>query len=398
MKSVQDIRRNKVMNSRERVNTAIAHKQPDRVPVDFLAVPEIWHALENVLPRSEHQVNASAYFDSSWESILRKLEVDCRVISYDQFCEPPKSVFRSGGEVEWWNVQSRSTPSRMWRWKMNDGLAYDVFGRCFRTQKNASGSYEENVPVLVSAKTIEDLKSHAWPEADWWDFGPVNSVIQAMNSDTAHHIRYRIGSVFEIAWQLRGMDNFLMDMALEPDIPRYIMERLTDVYVENINQVLTLASDDIDMVYFYDDMASNSSLLISLDMYDDLIRPCHARIVAAAKKYGKKVMYHSDGALHPLIERLIDIGVDVLNPIQPNVLDMEPERLKKDFGDRLSFHGGIDIIDVLPKGTPDRVRAEAQRLISILGHDGGYILASSHHIQADTPLENILALYELGIR
>jgi hypothetical protein len=98
-----------------------------------------------------------------------------------------------------------------------------------------------------------------------------------------------------------------------------------------------------------------------------------------------------DGAVRPLIERLIDMGVDVLNPLQPNAADMKPESLKSEFGDRLSFHGGIDIMELLPKGTEAQVKSEAQRMMSNLGRGGGYILASSHHIQADTPLSNVLA-------
>jgi uroporphyrinogen decarboxylase len=109
-------------------------------------------------------------------------------------------------------------------------------------------------------------------------------------------------------------------------------------------------------------------------------------------------MYHCDGAIYPLIARLIDMGIDVLNPVQADARDMEPARLKQDFGDRLCFHGGIDIIQTLPRGTVEQVRKEASDRIQVLGKGGGYILASSHHIQAETPLENILALYDLSLR
>jgi len=386
------------MTPRERVNAALRHITPDRSPVDFLAVPEIWRGLQKTFSCPAQPLDDATYFDPAWESILRQLGVDCRVLSYDQFCTPPRAVFSAGGAPEWWDVQSRSTPSRMWRWKGSDGLAYDIFGRCFKTQQNASGSYEENIPVLATAQSIGDLRAHSWPQPDWWDFSGVKTAIEDMNGDSEYHIRYRAGSVFEIAWQLRGMDTFLMDMAMQPDIPRYMMERLTDIYCENIHQVLGSAGDQIDMVYFYDDVASSTSLLMSMQMWDDLIRPCHERLIGAVKKHGKKVMYHSDGALRPLIERLIDIGVDVLNPLQPSARDMEPEGLKRDFGDRLCFHGGIDIVELLPRGTKERVKSEAKRMMSILGRGGGYILASSHHIQADTSLANVLAMYDPAIR
>jgi uroporphyrinogen decarboxylase len=109
-------------------------------------------------------------------------------------------------------------------------------------------------------------------------------------------------------------------------------------------------------------------------------------------------MYHSDGALRPLIPELIDLGIDILNPIQADAKGMEPEGLKADFGDRLVFHGGIDIIKTLPRGTVEDVQNEVRERIRVLGHDGGYVLCSSHHIQSDTPLENVLAMYDTAIR
>ena len=110
------------------------------------------------------------------------------------------------------------------------------------------------------------------------------------------------------------------------------------------------------------------------------------------------VMYHCDGALYPLLPELIEMGVDVLNPVQADAAGMEPQRLKDEFGDRLSFHGGIDIIKTLPKGTVDDVRAEVAERSRVLGKNGGYIMASSHHIQSDTPLANVFAMYDLAQR
>jgi uroporphyrinogen decarboxylase len=386
------------MTPRERVAAALAHRTPDRTPVDFLAVPEIWRGLLERLAIPAQPLDDSLFFDPAWEAVLRALDVDCRVLSYDQFCAPPRAVFAPGGSKEWWDVSSRSTPSRMWRWKGQDGLSRDIFGRAFKVQATASGSYEENVPVLAAARSLEDVRSHPWPEPDWWDFSRVNGAVGEINADTEYHVRYRAGSVFEIAWQLRGMDAFFMDMALQPEIPRYMMERLTDVLCENIHRVLDAAGSRIDMVYFYDDVASTTSLLMSLPMWDDLIRPCHRKLVDAAKRHGAKVMYHSDGALRPLLDRLVDLGVDVLNPLQPNAAGMDPGGLKRDFGDRLCFHGGVDIIELLPKGSREQVTNEAVRMMRTLGRDGGYILASSHHIQADTPIENVLAMYDVAVR
>ena len=383
---------------RERVNLALSHQNPDRTPVDFLAVPEIWELMAARLGVESARLHESRFFDPAWEEILRRLAVDCRVISYDQFCDPPPSAFAAGGRTEWWKVQSRSTPARMWRWVGKDGVATEIFGRRFKVQSNALGAYEENMPALGAAEKLSDIQAHRWPDPDWWDFKPVKSVIHEMNRPQPCHIRFRMGAVFEIAWQLRGMENFFMEMAANPVIPIYMMERITDIVAEVTRRLLREAGDEIDMVYFYDDIGGNQSLLISKKMWRTFIRPCHQKLIDVAKQHQKQVMYHTDGAVRPLIPELIEMGVDVLNPIQPGTAGMEPEALKRDFGAALSFHGGVDIVGLLPKADPADVRAAARLLARELGKDGGFIMAGSHHIQCDTPLENIFALYDLANR
>lgn len=387
------------MTPRQRVLTALRHEQPDRVPVDFLATPEIWRSLLAAIKPDVEAVGQSDYFDPAWEAILRHFEVDCRVLSYDQFFKPPASLLHPGAKEEWWEALSRSTPNRMWRQHLPSDDYYDLWSHHIRIVQNASGNYEEFATwPLSKATSIAELENHPWPEPDWWDFSPIPGIMQQLDEYNEYHIRFRIGSVFEIAWQLRGMQEFLMDLALNPEIPHYIMNRLTDIYVENTRRVLELAGDRLDMVYIYDDVATQNSLMISKKMWQEYVRPCHERIIAVAREYGKPVMYHCDGALYPLLPGMVDMGVNLLNPIQPDAKGMDPERLKAEFGDRLSFHGGIDIIKTLPRGTVDDVRNEAAERIRVLGRNGGYVMCSSHHIQSDTPLENVFALYDIANR
>lgn len=384
---------------RARVLTALRHEQPDRQPVDFLATPEIWRRLQEHLAIPAQALDAADFFDPAWEAVLRHFQVDCRVISYDQFCRPPERVLRPGARIDWWNALSRSTPNRMWRQELPDGTSLDIWGHVIRIVHNPTGAYEEYAEwPLASATSVEDLKHHAWPEPDWWDFTSIGDAIAQLDAEDEYHLRFRIGSVFELSWQLRGMQEFLMDLVNQPEIPQYIMERLTDVYVENTRRVLQLAGDRLDMVYFYDDVATQQNLMISARMWRRFIKPLHQRIIDVAKEFGVPVMYHCDGALYPLIPELIDMGVEVLNPVQADAAGMDPQRLKDEFGDRLSFHGGIDIIKTLPRGTEADVRAEVAERIRVLGRNGGYVLASSHHIQSDTPLANIFAMYEMQTR
>lgn len=387
------------LSPRERVAQALRHVEPDRVPTDFLATPEIWKRLSDHLQLPPAAPELAEYIDPSREAILRHFEIDMRLLSYDMFCRPPESRMQPGAVVDWWGTMNRSTPNRMWRQRLEDGTFLDIWGTHGKIVYNQFGGYEEFASWPLSfASEASELKSHPWPEPDWWDFSPLPWLVQQLDPDRKYWLRFRIGSVFEIAWQLRGMQEFLIDLAATPEIPHYIMGRLGEVYVENTRRVLDLIGDRLDMVYFYDDVATQNSLMISPDMWRSFVRPHHARLVELAHARGLKVMYHCDGAIYPLIPELIDLGIDLLNPIQPDAKNMDGRKLKREFGDRLAFHGGIDINHTLPQGTPDEVRAEVRDRVHNLGLGGGYVMASSHHIQPDTPVENILAMYETPLR
>jgi uroporphyrinogen decarboxylase len=378
----------------------MSHSEPDRTPVDFLATTEVWAKLVNELPQEPAPSVLDEYMDPKRETVLRKLEVDCRLLSYDMFCRPPARVLHAGSTVDWWGSLNRSTPNRMWRQRNADDTWNDIWGTHSERVETTFGAYEGFVDwPLSNAESVEDLRQHAWPEPDWWDFSPLPGLLRAMDAAGGEtHVRFRIGSVFEIAWQLRGMQEFLMDLAGQPELPLYIMDRLTDLYVENTRRVLELAGDRLDMVYFYDDVATQASLMISKNMWQDFVRPRHARLVEVAHRFNKPVMYHCDGSVWPLIPEFIDLGIDVLNPIQPDAKGMDLAQIKAAYGDRLCFHGGVDINQTLPHGTPDEVRAEVRERVRVLGESGGYILCSSHHLQPDTPTANVRAMYEVGLR
>jgi uroporphyrinogen decarboxylase len=383
------------MTPRERVRSALAHREPDRVPADFLATPVVWDALAARLRVGPVAVPAE-YVDPIREAVLDWLEVDLRVVSYDMFCNPPQTALDAGAVVDWWGSLDRSTPNRMWRQRLADGSSKDVWGIHRRAVRHGAGEYDELASCpLAAAESVEEVEGYPWPEPDWWDLDALPQLVSALDP---FHLRYRIGSVFETAWQLRGLQELLVDLVAEPEIPRAIMSRITDVLVEVTRRVLDQVGDRIDLVYFYDDVAAQNSLLISPETWRTEVRPHHARLTQLALDRGVPVMYHCDGAVAPLIPSLIDLGVTVLNPIQPGASGMEPARLKADFGDRLTFHGGVDIVEKLPNGTPGEVADEVRRLVRVLGAGGGYILGSSHHIQPDTPIENVLAMYDVQLR
>jgi len=386
-------------NHQERVYAAIRHEAADKNPCDFLATAEVWDKMIQHFQPETTGLEDMEWLQAEREALLRMLDVDCRLFSYDMFCSPPERVIKPGAKVDWWSSHTRSTPNRMWRQVMPDGTLFDIWGEHRRIETHMFGHYEAHANwVLGHANSVDDLKSYDWPTSDWWDFSDLPAMIDRLQQDGPYHVRFRLGSFFEEAWGLRGLEQFMLDIAMQPAIPAYIMERIVEVHLENLKTVLELAGDRLDMVYTYDDVATQNSLMISPDHWRKLVKPHHQKILDLIHSYGKPAMYHCDGAIAPLIPELIEMGVNVLNPIQPDAKGMEPARLKAEYGQELTFHGGVDIIRTLPKGTPEQVKQEVRARVEVLGQGGGYIMCSSHHIQPDTSLDNVLAMYDPALR
>lgn len=201
--------------------------------------------------------------------------------------------------------------------------------------------------------------------------------------------------VFEMYWRLRGMEQALLDVRMEPELVAEMFRRCADFSV--------LLSEEacrrfpLDWLWTGDDVGSQDSTILSPESFRELVKPNLARIFEVGKARGLWVAYHSCGAIRPLIPDLIEIGLDVLNPIQCTAAGMGPLELKREFGDRLSFMGGVDTQEVLPFGAPGDVRRATERLIEGMTTDGGgYILAASHAIPPETPDENFFAMYEVA--
>ena len=363
------------MTSKQRVKLAIDHKQGDRIPTDFAAEPAIWQKM------MKH------FKVQSKDDVLKKLGTDCRVISYDfeAFCNPPCDI-----------KPEKIPDTSAWKRSRPDGIKKDIWGACRKRIKNEFADYEDLCEFpLANADTIEDLQKYNWPKPNWWNFSRLSEIIENINPNDQYHLRWRMGSIFETSWSLTGFDKFFMDLALKPELPCYIMDRITEIHIENLKQVLAIASDKIDMVYLYDDIASQQNLLMSIDMWKNTVALRHKKLFSIAKEHNKAVMYHCCGNVIPLIDELIEIGVDVLNPLQPLAINTDYKTLKEKFGSKLTFHGGIDIQQLLPNGTAQQIKETVHKAKEFLGNNGGYILAPAHHIQADTPIENILAIYGL---
>ena len=359
------------MNSNERVLAAIDHIEPDRVPVDLWALPPVTDNLRAHFGVESESAPSSSQGEGRGggddEAVWRALGIDLRSV-WPEYVGPPLPVFDDGSWMDWWGIRKRML-----------------------------GPFEEVAePPLADAETVADVEAHPWPNPDWFDYDGLRPTCEALN-EYALVIRDpgpNAPCVLRLAMFLRGMEKFMMDLALNPELAQAIIERVERFYLEFDRRIFEAVGDLTDIYFIADDVGVQDGLMISPRMFREFIAPSLRRFIVQAKEYGQRVMYHTCGAVRPLIPDFIEMGVDILNPIQVSAKGMEPAGLKRDFGDALCFHGALDIQTILSQGTPDEVRAEVTRLCRILGQGSGFILAPTNNVMPETPVENVLTLYE----
>lgn len=297
-------------------------------------------------------------------------------------------------------------PMDYWAWKeVNDELQsylslrdYDelleYLGVDLRTIRAPYVGPKDCWEGLRKVKTIEDLEDCDLPNPDMFDYSNLERLC-----DKYSHYAVMGGAwspVFCTASALIGMETLMIKTYEEPDFTKLFLEKITDLFYEQSVRTFEAAKGKMDIFFMGDDYGTQRNLIMSEDTWDEFYAPQLARLFGLARDFGLKVMLHSCGSVSKLIPRLIELGMDALDPVQVRAADMEPEKLKAEFGDSVTFHGGLDTQHILPFGTVEEVRAEAGRLIEIFGSGGGYILAPSQEFLPDIPLENILVMYEVG--
>jgi len=203
---------------------------------------------------------------------------------------------------------------------------------------------------------------------------------------------YGSGDVWQRPFLVRGLDNFFLDMMERPEWCHYLCDVFTEFYVEDYRRAQKASGGKIDLFLIYSDLGSQRAPLLSNAMLDEFVLPYIRRIADAIHELGASFFFHTCGMIRPFIDELIGAGVDILDPIQPCTPEMQPEALASEFGGKVCFHGGVDIQSVLINGSPQDVRREVDRYKAAFPR--GYICAPSHLFQADTPVENILAMYD----
>lgn len=348
------------MNGRERVFAALEGRPVDRIPVSFSANPG---TTERLL-REWGLVSRRELLEFVGSDI-----VDIRGIVDPVYIGPGARERRLAG-----------------------GITENFWGMRTKTMRTATGPEECYCDfALASASSLADLARHPWPQVGWFDFSDIE---RSLDSWRGYAVLVSGTSVYQHATYLRGMENLLADMAGDPPMAEYVLDRFTDFYEEYFDSLLAAAKGRVDILRIVDDLAMQDRLLFGPEIFDAYIGPRIARMVLVAKRHGAKVMFHSCGAVEPFIPRLVDLGVDILDPVQVSAAGMEPEGLKEKYGGRIAFHGGVDTQRLLPSGSPEEVTAAVRRLSSTLGRGGGYIIAPSHVLQTDVPTANIEAVYK----
>lgn len=262
------------------------------------------------------------------------------------------------------------------------------------------GEWFPGIHPLPEATTSADIENYAgWPDmSDPTRIAHVKAAAQRLAEQNQYAIMATPWLLFplERAFAMQGMDVFLLNMALYPDFAKALLLKITELCKSLMAPFLAALGDHVDIIKIGDDIGTQDSLLMSPKMYRDILKPIHADYIRFIKERTKaKLFFHTDGDVAPLIDDFIEIGVDILNPIQTSAGKMaDLATLKKRFGKEIVFCGGIDTHRILPQGTPDEVRQEVRRVIDLLGEGGGYMVASVHTIMNDVPAENVLAMVD----
>lgn len=356
-----------MMTSKERLQKAIHFEQPDRPPVYCSVVPQLAEKLSAHfnMPYEPGLDSPMSGNRISWRDLMLRLGSDCVCVAS---CAPdtaPTTTLPDGLIVNEWGIGMR-----------NHGL-YDDF----------------ELHPLAHAQTVEDIENYPFPDVNApGRFRYAEETIKRFGKDYGI-----IGdlecSIFETSWYLVGMEKLFMDMAMEAPYVDVLFDKVAHFHTEVGKRLVELGAD---IIWCGDDLGSQNGLMMSPAMFDRYFAPRIEKMFKAFKAVNPdvKVAWHSCGSIIQLIPRFIEIGLDILNPIQPLANGMDPEWLKKTYGDKLIFFGGICVQDLLPKGTPATIQEEVRRRAEILGKNGGYILAPAHNIQADTSVENVLALFD----
>jgi len=345
------------MNSRERVMTALGHAEPDRVPVHYYATRELEEKLKARLGVATH------------DELLGRLGVDLRYIS------PPY----------------RGRQPRTW----DDGRREDIWGTVYRPVQYETGAYDEaDFLPYADVATVDDVLAGPGPDPDDFDYSVVPELCRQREGFAIVAGNPGVPDMINGAGRMRGVERVVMDIGLEDTVGLAVMDRRVRFYLAHMERILEAGKGRIDILALGDDYGTQRGLLMSPGAWRKLFKPVLKRFIDLGHAYGCKTMLHCCGSSRAVFDDFLELGLDVLDTVQPEAAGMDPAELKATYGDRISFCGTLSVQHTLPHGTREDVVAEVRHRIDVVARGGGLILAPAHAMQPDTPVDNALAIYE----
>jgi uroporphyrinogen decarboxylase len=354
------------MNSKERVLKALNKEKTDRVPIYATVTPQIGDALCNKFGIPKLPNACSPMFQRIvYVDVLNRLGNDCVGVAASY----PKDYF-----------------AKTWE----DGSIEDEWGIRWKS----TGMYNEmSYHPLSEVESISDLDKFTFPNPNIINrYELPEKMIRQYGKEYAM-VGMQDSICFEAAWYIVGLEKFMMDLVNEKGYVFELLDKILEIKTDEAKQLIKCG---VDFIWTGDDVGDQNGMMISPNTWRKILKPRLAKYIDDLYNFDPKIKiaYHSCGSILPIIPDLIEIGLDILNPLQPNAKGMNPRFLKKEYGDKLCFFGGIDVQRLLPQGNPEQIKNKVKEIVSILSENNGYIMAPAHNIQPDTPLENIFAMFE----
>jgi len=341
------------LTSKERVKTSLEWKEPDRAPVLIYTTPEIHEKL------TEH---------FGGRDLLEVFEVDFRGVGPE------------------------------WKGKVREpqgDIHYDMWGVGYRSVRYEFGAYDEACDLaLARIETMDDLREYPWPRVDDHDFSTIEEQCDRYKGFAVCFGGAGMPDIVNGVSRGRGMEQVLIDIATDDEVGMAIIDKRVDFYYEFARRGLEAAKGKVDILCLGEDCGTQKGRLVSAGVFGRVFVPRLKKFYDLAHEFGAKAMMHSCGDTHEIMPTFIDMGLDVLDAMQPEPPGMNPEKIRKMCYGKLAFCGLVSTQQTLPHGTVEECRAEARHRLDVIGKGGGYIFAPAHCIQPDTPLENIIAVYE----
>lgn len=348
----------KKLTSKERVELSTSFQEPDRPPIQLKMTPEIQARLEN-------------HFRG--RNLVEVVGVDFRSVHPKPLKPPPTP--KPDSEI----------------------VCYDIWGVGYINFPYKYGVYQEAYFLpFRDMCTMDEVEAYPWPSPDDYDYSFIKAECEALREYAVCSGGAGIPDIVNGVGRGRGMGQVIKDIMLGSEVGIAIIDKRIEFWYEYCRRGLEAAEGEIDILCLGEDCGTQNGLLFPPKRFNEFFRPRLKRFYDLGHKFGAKVMMHSCGSTRDLIPTFIEMGLDILDAVQPEPVGMDPEGLKKDFGDKIAFCGMISTQRTLPYGTVEDCRREALHRVKVIGRGGGYIFGPAHCIQPDTPIENILAIYEIA--